>query len=526
MSHVGRHNNVWSTHARVVVFGWTFLFASVACNHVVSVGRDRTLDANVDPIDAHADVALDVSSSDTRDAILEDHTHVDQAAADVGGDASGGAPGTTFFKAEETSEQFGNSIAVSQLTAGIGQVLAVGASGRVWTFWRGSIHGPWSFLQELTTGGDDQSDAFGASIAMNVDGTRVVVGAPLEDTQGIAINAPRNENAIDSGAVYVFDMGTERTYSRRTFVKAFNVDADDHFGRSVAISGDGLRIVVGAPNEDGNAVVIDGTYNNAGVDVGAVYLYEYVGGQLRAGHYLKYHDAPRSMRLGGSVAISEEGYTVVGCSSESDITTPVVWRFSTPRWSSEIGVESYPRQSVSVPIAISSEGNFFALGLPNARADIQGGSPVQNAGRVYVYTRNSSGTTLWPVTQQLQADNPHDGDAWGASIAFSDDESELFVGAPGEDSGTAGINPVPDRRAVDSGALYILRLVARNTWHEVYFVKAPNPGVNDQFGRRLSASSGIFVAAPYEASTPAGVGSPFNDNIPNAGAVYGFTYPF
>ena len=89
-------------------------------------------------------------------------------------------------------------------------------------------------------------DRFGHSVA--ISGTRVVVGAPLDDT-----------GALNAGAAYVYDCtpacGAPVTISNPTPV------AGDQFGFSVAISG--TRVLVGANLDDTGAA-----------DAGAAYLYD------------------------------------------------------------------------------------------------------------------------------------------------------------------------------------------------------------------------------------------------------------
>jgi len=63
-------------------------------------------------------------------------------------------------------------------------------------------------------------------------------------------------------------------WSQRAYVKASNAAATDTFGWSIAASGDGNIVAVGATSEDSNAVGLGGNQgNNATASSGAVYLY-------------------------------------------------------------------------------------------------------------------------------------------------------------------------------------------------------------------------------------------------------------
>ncbi|CAK0870067.1 unnamed protein product [Prorocentrum cordatum] len=107
-------------------------------------------------------------------------------------------------------------------------------------------------LLKLVASDGAEGDRFGLSVAVSSDGARVVVGAYYDDDQGTR-----------SGSVYVFD-GT--TGERLLKLVASDGAEGDLFGRSVAASSDGARVVVGASeadnddgSESGSAYVFDGT---------------------------------------------------------------------------------------------------------------------------------------------------------------------------------------------------------------------------------------------------------------------------
>jgi len=84
-----------------------------------------------------------------------------------------------------------------------------------------------------------QNDEFGSSIA--TDGNYTIIGAPGEDT-----------DATDSGAAYLYKKQSDESMTYITKLKApsSDINANDAFGSSVAISGD--IIVIGAPVDDTN----------------------------------------------------------------------------------------------------------------------------------------------------------------------------------------------------------------------------------------------------------------------------------
>jgi len=100
------------------------------------------------------------------------------------------------------------------------------------------------------------ADLFGTSVALSGDGNTLAVGAPGEDSAltgvraGIVSEATSGNGASNSGAVYVFAR-TGTTWLQQAYVKASNTGEGDNFGNSVALSGDGNMLAVGAPFEDG-----------------------------------------------------------------------------------------------------------------------------------------------------------------------------------------------------------------------------------------------------------------------------------
>jgi hypothetical protein len=94
-------------------------------------------------------------------------------------------------------------------------------------------------------------DKFGYSIALSADGSKLIVGAPQEDGEGLGVNPPSGEAATDAGAAYVFSRDLLGQWSELAYLKASDTGAGDVFGFSVAVSGAGDMFVVGAPYEDG-----------------------------------------------------------------------------------------------------------------------------------------------------------------------------------------------------------------------------------------------------------------------------------
>jgi len=147
-------------------------------------------------------------------------------------------------------------------------------------------------------------DNFGRSVATDLSGTIVAVGAPGEDGNG---SSEGDESTGDAGAVYVFEH-TGATWTS-TYVKATNPGAADNFGRSVAVTPDAAFLVVGAPGE-ASADAADPS-NDSLPRSGAVYTFTKGTSTWEPARYLKAPNALMGDELGSSVAVSDDHQVVV-----------------------------------------------------------------------------------------------------------------------------------------------------------------------------------------------------------------------
>ncbi|MBK7827370.1 hypothetical protein [Nannocystis sp.] len=186
-------------------------------------------------------------------------------------------------------DNFGASVALSA----DGDTLAVGAiyeasaaggigqgqnnvsapdAGAVYVYVRAS--GIWSAQEYIKASNTGQGDRFGGSIALSADGNILAVGADGEDSEATGVGGEQDSDGFpECGAVYVY-IRRDDIWSQRSYVKASDAATPDGFGHSVALSGDGDTLVVGAPNEDSASVGVGGEEaNHAALSAGAVYLY-------------------------------------------------------------------------------------------------------------------------------------------------------------------------------------------------------------------------------------------------------------
>jgi len=134
-------------------------------------------------------------------------------------------------------------------------------------------------------------NSFGVKLALSGDGNTLAVTAYVEDSGDQGVHGPAlrpyltvpvldawrdSENRADeSGAAYYYTR-TGTTWTQRAYVKASNAQMGDEFGSSIALSGDGKTMVVGAHNEDSAARGIEGNQaDNSAEGAGAAYVFAY-----------------------------------------------------------------------------------------------------------------------------------------------------------------------------------------------------------------------------------------------------------
>ncbi|MES9943839.1 MAG: hypothetical protein ABW080_02655 [Candidatus Thiodiazotropha sp.] len=158
-------------------------------------------------------------------------------------------------------------------------------SGAVYLFERQA--GVWSQTAYFKASNADPNDKFGYKVALSGNGNSLAVSAAYEDSLAAGVNGSQVDNgaaASPPGAAYMFTRG-DSGWFQHSYVKASNTDAgweqplcslfcpdlNDEFGSSLAISGDGSTLAVGAPleNSGDSANQQDDTAPYAG----AVYLY-------------------------------------------------------------------------------------------------------------------------------------------------------------------------------------------------------------------------------------------------------------
>jgi trimeric autotransporter adhesin len=163
-------------------------------------------------------------------------------------------------------------------------------------------------------------DFFGNSIALSAD--TLVVGANREDSLSTGINGEQASTSdLDTGAAYVF-VRQGATWTQQAYVKASDVDANDHFGRYVGVWGNTL--VVGALGEDSPSVALDGSQTDsvAGYNSGAAYVFTRRGTEWTQTSYVKASTNGESDWFGYRIAVWAD-IVLVGTMNEDSNATGI-----------------------------------------------------------------------------------------------------------------------------------------------------------------------------------------------------------
>ena len=393
------------------------------------------------------------------------------------------------------------------------------AAGAVYVYTK--VNNEWLFQAYIKASNSDASDVFGLTLDLSDDGNTLVVGAFGEGSSAKGVNGlQEDEGAPISGAAYVFTrLGT--VWSQEAYIKASNTGPGDLFGVALTISDDGNILAIGAQYEGSSATGINGNQDDdSELASGAVYIYERAGSTWSQQAYVKASDTAAANYFGCSLSLDADGSTLaVGAYGGGDMdSSGAVYLFARngTTWSQEqrlinaLGAED---DNFGRTVELSDDGLTLAVG---AAWEDDAAAGLVNCGAAYLF---SKGGGSWHEVAALKGPNASAQDNFAMSLALSGDGGTLAIGSTGEDSDVTGVGPLhDDESSSESGAVYVYTLVDEQ-WKLVNCVKASNTGSGDQFGSSLSLSDNgmtLAVGSYGEESN----GSPDDDSLPDAGAVY------
>lgn len=182
----------------------------------------------------------------------------------------------------------------------------IGDSGAVYVFTRSGTH--WSQQAYVKASNPGASNSFGYALALSGDGSTLAVGAALESSAATGIDGKQDDgSAAHAGAAYVFTRQAT-TWTQQAYVKASNTGVGDLFGSSVALSGDGSLLAVGARRESSAARGIGGNQaDNLAMNAGAVYMFATSGTSRIQQAYVKASNTGAGDNFGFAVVLSGDG---------------------------------------------------------------------------------------------------------------------------------------------------------------------------------------------------------------------------
>jgi len=372
----------------------------------------------------------------------------------------------------EASDYFGFSVALS----GDGSSALVGAyaddvgshtdQGSAYVFTRSGT--TWTQQASLTASDGAAGDNFGWSVALS--GDTALVGAYLDD---VGANP-------DQGSVYVFTRsGT--AWSQQAKLTASDGAANDYFGFSVALSGDGSSALVGAYADD----------VGSHTDQGSAYVFTRSGTSWSQQASLTASDGAEGDVFGTSVALSGDTALVGAAGDDAYRGSAYVFTHSGMTWSQQqklFASDGAVDDQFGNSVALS--GDIALVGVPR---DKIGANADQ--GSAYVFIRSGN---AWSQQAQLTASDGAAGDWFGTSVALSG--STALVGAPYDDVGANG----------DQGSAYVFAR-SGSVWSQQAYLTASDGAEGDNFGYPVALSGDTAL-----------VGAPSNDVGANVdqGSVY------
>jgi hypothetical protein len=456
-------------------------------------------------------------------------------------------------------------------------------SGAVYVFVRNGEN--WVQQAYIKASNPGQSDHFGNNVSLSADGNTLAVSAYFESSAAKGINGDQNDDSIpQAGAAYVFTR-TGNTWSQQAYIKASNTGraADprnpndwgdgDQFGFSIAISGDGNTVAVGAVAEDSRASGINRMEfqdDDSSATSGAVYIFTRSVSAWSQQAYIKASNSENGDVFGYAVALNGDGNVLVASGFDERGSTRqingipdnfgagvgalYVFRRTGVSWVQEAYVKGSRMEStdqLGYSVAISDDGNTIASGAGDEDCITSGinppgcdnDSPPRGqanvwVGAAYVFVYNGG---VWTEQAFIKASNAAPYNSFGVRLALSGDGNTLAVAAYVEDIAAKGVHPptlrpfldVPvldafrdsEHRADESGAVYFYTRTG-TTWTQRAYVKASNAQLGDEFGSAVALSGDgriMAVGAHGEDSAARGInGNQDDDSANEAGAVYVF----
>ena len=338
---------------------------------------------------------------------------------------------------------------------------------------------------KLAASDGESRDFFGRSVAVADERVTALVGVP-------------GNKDPSTGSVYVFKPSGDG-WVRNAKLDPADGGEGDGFGQAVGLSEDGTTALIGAPGTD------EGDLNE---NVGTAYVFTESNGAWSQEAELEASDGSADDRFGGSVAITDDGTTVVigasgheettGDATAENVGAAYVYARRGGAWTQETRLtadDGSDGDRFGSSVAVAGDAPTALVGAKWDRND----NGIE-AGSAYVFEPNGG---EWSQRAKLTASDGDNGETFGRSVAVSGDGTAL-IGASQHDA--------PSGRA--AGAAYVFTHNG-GSWSEETKLLANDGDFDDRFGRSVALS----------ADGTTGIVGAFQDEDPNgdrAGSAYQF----
>jgi hypothetical protein len=330
----------------------------------------------------------------------------------------------------------------------------------------------WTESQKLVAGDRNAHDEFGASVSISGDYT--IVGAHMEDEDDFYLNT-----LTQAGSAYIFERHSSGYWFQARKIVASDRGLFDHFGHSVAISGD--YAVVGAYMEDED-VTGSNTMSNAG---SAYFFKRDASGNWNETQKVVPSDRSAQDQFGWCVSISGT-YAIISATTDAEDengANPLIdagsayifERDLSGNWNQVSKIVASDRSpSDQFGLSVSISGQNAIVGTYLESEDVIGGNSLSSAGSAYLFHRDAGGN--WSQSQKIVASDRDIDDLFGGTVSISGVYSIVGAYQENHDASGGGIN------MHNSGSAYIYELPVSITVEENDFGSSfslyPNPTSN------------------------------------------------
>jgi hypothetical protein len=353
----------------------------------------------------------------------------------------------------------GNSFGESTAVSANGKVAAIsategGAHGVVYVYVQRA--GSWKRAQTLQPPSQPGFGQFGWAIALSSTGSTLIAVSGTPTAYG----------------VFVYTRGKDG-WTESAEIGGTSAQANKGWGQSVAISGSGKEVLVGAPF----------AYHARG----AAYLYKKTtAGAWRLAETLRPASGTKGDWFGWNVALSGSGTTAL-TSSASKAYVVAVYQSSAGSWKQTTTLTESKAGGFGYSVALSADGSTAIVGAPGADS---------SKGAAYVFDQQNGS---WSLGGKLSASGGTADDRFGESVAVSQSGTTALVGAPAG----SGAN----------GAAYVFTNSA-GSWSQQAALTPSDGLAGDDFGDAvvLSSDGSTAVVGAPDADSTRGAAYAFQDS--------------